>query len=96
MRPAIENSSVIARLPGLEIASTAMDKASSRWLKLRSLAALVWNCKKWVSNHQPIWICVGVSRLSEGDMRVDIEAVEHDPEGVKAAKAWARKDLRRR
>ncbi|CAP80309.1 hypothetical protein E8E15_008283 [Penicillium rubens] len=44
-----------------------------------TLQAMVRNFKKWMPNHQPIWTCVGVSRLGEDDMRVEIEVVAHDP-----------------
>ncbi|KAJ5360132.1 hypothetical protein N7517_009323 [Penicillium concentricum] len=44
-----------------------------------ALEAMVRNFKKWMPNHQPIWTCVGVTRLGEEDMRVEIEVVAHDP-----------------
>lgn len=44
-----------------------------------ALDAMVRNFKKWMPNHQPIWTCVGVTRLGEDDMRVEIEVVAHDP-----------------
>ncbi|KAJ5748415.1 uncharacterized protein N7511_010111 [Penicillium nucicola] len=50
-----------------------------------ALAAMVRNFKKWMPDHQPIWTCVGVTRLGEDDMRVEIEVVAHDPEGAKSA-----------
>jgi enamine deaminase RidA (YjgF/YER057c/UK114 family) len=40
---------------------------------------MVRNFKKWMSNLQPLWTCVGVSRSEEDDMRVEIEVVAHDP-----------------
>lgn len=40
---------------------------------------MVRNFKKWVPDHEPIWTCVGVPRLGEDDMRVEIEVVAHDP-----------------
>ncbi|KAJ5722664.1 hypothetical protein N7488_000699, partial [Penicillium malachiteum] len=46
------------------------------------LDAMVRNFKRWMPNHQPIWTCVGVTRLGEDDMRVEIEVVAHDPEGA--------------
>ncbi|KAI9926788.1 hypothetical protein ASPWEDRAFT_717520 [Aspergillus wentii DTO 134E9] len=46
-----------------------------------ALAAMVRNFKKYMPDHQPIWTCVGVTRLGEDDMRVEIEVVAHDPEG---------------
>ncbi|KAM0330609.1 hypothetical protein ACHAQA_003558 [Verticillium albo-atrum] len=50
-----------------------------------ALAAMVRNFAKWMPDHQPIWTCVGVPRLGEDDMRVEIEVVAHDPEGAKIA-----------
>ncbi|KAH6713723.1 L-PSP endoribonuclease family protein [Leptodontidium sp. MPI-SDFR-AT-0119] len=47
-----------------------------------ALAAMVRNFKKHMPDHQPIWTCVGVTRLGEDDMRVEIEVSAHDPEGV--------------
>ncbi|VUC31665.1 unnamed protein product [Clonostachys rosea] len=50
-----------------------------------ALAAMVRNFKKYMPDHQPIWTCVGVTRLGEDDMRVEIEVTAHDPEGMKTA-----------
>ncbi|KAL3476602.1 YjgF-like protein [Aspergillus californicus] len=50
-----------------------------------ALAAMVRNFRKYMPAHQPIWTCVGVPRLGEEDMRVEIEVVAHDPEGARAA-----------
>ncbi|KAJ5114374.1 L-PSP endoribonuclease family protein [Penicillium alfredii] len=44
-----------------------------------ALEAMVRNFKKYMPRHEPIWTCVGVSRLGEDDMRVEIEVVAHDP-----------------
>ncbi|EMR63771.1 putative l-psp endoribonuclease family protein [Eutypa lata UCREL1] len=52
-----------------------------------ALDAMVRNFKKYMPDHQPIWTCVGVTRLGEDDMRVEIEVVAHDPEGAAAANA---------
>lgn len=49
-----------------------------------ALAAMVRNFKQYMPDHQPIWTCVGVPRLGEDDMRVEIEVVAHDPEGAKS------------
>ncbi|CAD0023164.1 unnamed protein product [Aureobasidium pullulans] len=46
-----------------------------------ALDAMVRNFKKWMPNHQPIWTCVGVPRLGEDDMRVEIEVVAVDEDG---------------
>lgn len=44
-----------------------------------ALDAMVRNFKRWMPNHQPIWTCLGVTRLAEDDMRVEIEVVALDP-----------------
>ncbi|EME89015.1 uncharacterized protein MYCFIDRAFT_170549 [Pseudocercospora fijiensis CIRAD86] len=44
------------------------------------IAAMVRNFKKWMPDLQPIWTCVGVTRLGEEDMRVELEVVTHNPE----------------
>ncbi|OAQ60567.1 L-PSP endoribonuclease family protein [Pochonia chlamydosporia 170] len=51
------------------------------------LGAMVRNVEKWMPNHQPIWTCVGVNRLAEEDMRVEIEVSAHDPDSATAATA---------
>ena len=50
-----------------------------------ALEAMVRNFKQYMPDHEPIWTCVGVTRLGEDDMRVEIEVVAHDPEGAKTA-----------
>ncbi|KAK9332668.1 Endoribonuclease L-PSP/chorismate mutase-like protein [Lipomyces starkeyi] len=45
-----------------------------------ALEAMVRNFKRYMPSHQPIWTCVGVTRLGEDDMRVEIEVVAHDPQ----------------
>ncbi|KAI5226123.1 hypothetical protein AUEXF2481DRAFT_69201 [Aureobasidium subglaciale EXF-2481] len=47
-----------------------------------ALDAMVRNFRRYMPDHQPIWTCVGVSRLGEDDMRVEIEVVAHDPTGI--------------
>ncbi|KXH33588.1 hypothetical protein CSIM01_11753 [Colletotrichum simmondsii] len=42
-----------------------------------ALEAMVRNFRKWMPDHQPLWTCVGVPRLGEDDMRVEIEVVAH-------------------
>jgi enamine deaminase RidA (YjgF/YER057c/UK114 family) len=54
-----------------------------------AIAAMVRNFKIWVPDHAPLWTCVGVPRLGEDDMRVEIEVVAHDPEGAKVASSGA-------
>ncbi|RAQ74880.1 L-PSP endoribonuclease family protein [Aspergillus flavus] len=44
-----------------------------------ALEAMVRNLKEYMPNHEPIWTVLGVSRLAEDDMRVEIEVVAHDP-----------------
>ncbi|KAE8143768.1 Endoribonuclease L-PSP/chorismate mutase-like protein [Aspergillus pseudotamarii] len=44
-----------------------------------ALEAMVRNFRKWMPDHEPLWTCVGVTRLGEDDMRVEIEVVAHDP-----------------
>lgn len=69
---------------------TAGGKGWSQVYKVRSyhvpingeaLEAMSRNFKKWMPNHQPLYTCVGVQRLGEDDMRVEIEVEAHDPEG---------------
>ncbi|KAK7698459.1 hypothetical protein SLS64_012580 [Diaporthe eres] len=50
-----------------------------------ALAAMVRNFRKYMPDHKPLWTCVGVARLGEDDMRVEIEVVAHDSEGAQAA-----------
>ncbi|KAK1144766.1 hypothetical protein N8T08_004777 [Aspergillus melleus] len=45
-----------------------------------ALDAMVRNFKRYMPDHQPIWTCVGVTRLGEDDMRVEIEVTAHVPE----------------
>jgi len=51
-------------------------------LNNEALEAMVRNFREYMPDHQPIWTCVGVTRLGEDDMRVEIEVVAHDPEGA--------------
>lgn len=39
---------------------------------------MVKGFRKWMPNHKPLWTVVGVTRLAEDDMRVEIEVVAHD------------------
>ncbi|KAH7125991.1 putative L-PSP endoribonuclease family protein [Dactylonectria macrodidyma] len=43
-----------------------------------AIQAMERNFKKWMPDHCPIWTCVGVTRLGEDDMRVEIEVVALD------------------
>jgi enamine deaminase RidA (YjgF/YER057c/UK114 family) len=42
-----------------------------------AMEAMVRNSKKWMPDHEPLWTCVGVPRLGEDDMRVEIEVWAH-------------------
>lgn len=44
-----------------------------------ALEAVARNFKKWMPDHAPIWTCVGVERLGEERMMVEIEVVALDP-----------------
>ncbi|KAJ4351947.1 uncharacterized protein N0V89_007292 [Didymosphaeria variabile] len=44
-----------------------------------ALEAMTAGFKKWMPRHSPIWTCVGVPRLGDDDMKVEIEVVAHDP-----------------
>jgi len=46
-------------------------------LKDEALAAMTRNLRKYMPDHQPLWTCVGVTRLGEDDMRVEIEVWAH-------------------
>ncbi|KAI7329972.1 hypothetical protein KC315_g5914 [Hortaea werneckii] len=43
-----------------------------------ALSAMTRNFKKWMPNHCPIWTCIGVPRLGEEAMKVEIEVVAID------------------
>ncbi|KAI0466864.1 putative L-PSP endoribonuclease family protein [Xylaria cf. heliscus] len=43
------------------------------------------NFRKWCPDHQPLWTAVGVQRLADDDMRIEIEVQAYDPEGAKKA-----------
>lgn len=45
-----------------------------------ALDAMVRGFKEYMPRHEPLWTCVGVPRLGEDDMRVEIEVVAHDPQ----------------
>lgn len=50
-----------------------------------AMGAMVRNFQKWMPDHQPLWTTVGVTKLGEDAMHVEIEVVAHDPEGAKKA-----------
>lgn len=45
-----------------------------------ALGAMVRNFKRWMPDHEPIWTCVGVVKLGEDAMKVEIEVSAHDPQ----------------
>ncbi|TGO31884.1 hypothetical protein BHYA_0390g00070 [Botrytis hyacinthi] len=51
-----------------------------------ALAAMTRNFKKWMPHHAPIWTCVGVERLGDEEMKVEIEVVALDAEGAERAR----------
>lgn len=51
-----------------------------------AMEAMIRNFKKWMPDHKAVWTTVGVTRLGEDDMRVEIEVVAHDEECAKNAK----------
>ncbi|KAL7904932.1 Endoribonuclease L-PSP/chorismate mutase-like protein [Trichoderma velutinum] len=50
-----------------------------------ALGAVTRNIRQYMPEHQPIWTAVGVARLAEDDMLIEIEVVAHDPEGAQEA-----------
>jgi enamine deaminase RidA (YjgF/YER057c/UK114 family) len=48
-------------------------------LNNEALLAMKRGFEKWMPDHKPIWTTVGVQRLGEDDMRVEIEVVAYDP-----------------
>ncbi|KAF6836904.1 hypothetical protein CMUS01_05218 [Colletotrichum musicola] len=48
-----------------------------------ALGRMVENMKKWAPDHSPILTGVGVSKLGQPGMRVEIEVAAYDPEGAK-------------
>lgn len=54
-------------------------------LNNEAMDAMVRNFKKWMPDHQPLWTVVGVTRLGDDDMRVEIEVSAHDPDGAAEA-----------
>lgn len=48
-------------------------------LNNEALAAMSKGFEQWMPEHKPLWTCVGVQRLGEDDMRVEIEVQAHVP-----------------
>ena len=44
-----------------------------------SLAIASGLFKKWMPDHKPIWTAIGVAKLAEEEMRIEIEVVAFDP-----------------
>lgn len=44
-----------------------------------AIAAMVRNLKQWCPNHDPIWTLLGVAKLGEEPMKVEIDAFAHIP-----------------
>ncbi|KAK7056375.1 NRAMP-like transporter smf-3 [Paramarasmius palmivorus] len=97
--PADINAQIDQAFANVDLAiKTAGGKGWSQVFKVRSyhiplddmaLAGMVRNLQKWCPNHQPIWTCVGVSRLGEEEMKVEIEveAVELDQPDIRRERA---------
>ncbi|KAL1745487.1 putative L-PSP endoribonuclease family protein [Schizophyllum fasciatum] len=43
------------------------------------LEAFARNFAHWMPNHKPLWTCVGVTKLGEQQMLVEVEVQAHDP-----------------
>ncbi|THV44674.1 hypothetical protein BGAL_0597g00090 [Botrytis galanthina] len=56
-----------------------------------ALAAMTRNFKKWMPHHAPIWTCVGVERLGDEEMKVEIEVVALDEKGAEKAREAGRR-----
>jgi len=52
-----------------------------------AMGAMVRNFRKWMPDHEPLWTTIGVARLGDEHMLVEIEVAAHDPEGAKKAAA---------
>ncbi|WYZ39354.1 hypothetical protein EsH8_III_001268 [Colletotrichum jinshuiense] len=46
------------------------------------MGRMVENIKRWVPNHAPILTGIGVSKLGQPGMRVEVEVSAYDPEGA--------------
>ncbi|KAI5841924.1 putative L-PSP endoribonuclease family protein [Morchella snyderi] len=44
------------------------------------LVAMIRNLQKWCPNHGPLWTSLGVEKLAEAKMVVEIEAEAYDPQ----------------
>lgn len=50
-----------------------------------SAEAMLRNMRKWMPNHKPLWTCIGVPRLGDDRMRVEVEVQAYDPPSKSAA-----------
>ncbi|GFZ51817.1 hypothetical protein JCM24511_09585 [Saitozyma sp. JCM 24511] len=50
-----------------------------------SAEAMLRNMRKWMPNHKPLWTCIGVPRLGDDRMRVEVEVQAYDPPSESAA-----------
>ena len=41
------------------------------------MQAMVGNFEKWMPDHKPLWTCIGVAKLADKDMKVEIEVIAH-------------------
>jgi enamine deaminase RidA (YjgF/YER057c/UK114 family) len=48
-------------------------------LNNEAVEIMVRELKKWTPGHKPIWTCIGVEKLAEEEMKIEIEVVAHDP-----------------
>ncbi|CAO1602541.1 hypothetical protein XANCAGTX0491_006152 [Xanthoria calcicola] len=46
----------------------------------------VKNLKKWMPDHQPLFTCVGVTKLGIEGMRIEIEVSAYDEEGAEVSR----------
>jgi enamine deaminase RidA (YjgF/YER057c/UK114 family) len=42
-----------------------------------ALETMIKNFQKWMPNHKPIWTVLGVAKLGEEEMKVEIDVVAH-------------------
>lgn len=46
---------------------------------MKALTAMGRSMRKWSPDHAPIWTCLGVAKLAQDNMNVEIEVEAHDP-----------------
>ncbi|KAL8909656.1 MAG: hypothetical protein Q9171_004961 [Xanthocarpia ochracea] len=52
----------------------------------KALRYTVENLRKWMPDHQPLFTCVGVTKLGIESMRIEIEVSAYDEEGAEEAR----------